>query len=163
MISIIVAVADNLAIGKDNNLLWHISEDLKYFKRITGGHTVIMGRKTWESIGRPLPNRRNIVISRSLKVDSLAGAEVFGSLESALATLPANEEHFIIGGGEIYRQALPIADRLYLTIVHTAIYDADTFFPAVDERVWREVGRENFERGEKFGRPFEFVVLERRR
>jgi dihydrofolate reductase len=73
MISIIVAVADNLAIGKDNNLLWHISEDLKYFKRITGGHTVIMGRKTWESIGRPLPNRRNIVISRSLKADSLAG------------------------------------------------------------------------------------------
>ena len=163
MISIIVAVADNLAIGKDNNLLWHISEDLKYFKRITGGHTVIMGRKTWESIGRPLPNRRNIVISRSLKVDSLAGAEVFGSLKSALATLPANEEHFIIGGGEIYREALPLAEKLYITFVHITINDADTFFPEVEEREWREVGRESFERGEKFGRPFEFVVLERRR
>ncbi|MBP9584885.1 IS1595 family transposase ISSsu9 [bioreactor metagenome] len=163
MISIIVAVADNLAIGKDNNLLWHISEDLKYFKRITGGHTVIMGRKTWESIGRPLPNRRNIVISRSLKVDSLAGAEVFGSLESALATLPANEEHFIIGGGEIYREALPLAEKLYITFVHITVNDADTFFPEVEEREWREVGRESFERGEKFGRPFEFVVLERRR
>ena len=163
MISIIVAVADNLAIGKGNNLLWHISEDLKYFKRITGGHTVIMGRKTWESIGRPLPNRRNIVISRSLKVDSLAGAEVFGSLESALATLPANEEHFIIGGGEIYREALPLAEKLYITFVHITVNDADTFFPEVEEREWREVGRESFERGEKFGRPFEFVVLERRR
>ena len=163
MISIIVAVADNLAIGKDNNLLWHISEDLKYFKRITGGHTVIMGRKTWESIGRPLPNRRNIVISRSLKVDSLAGAEVFGSLESALATLPANEEHFIIGGGEIYREALPLAEKLYITFVHITVNDADTFFPEVEEREWREVGRESFERGEKFERPFEFVVLERRR
>ena len=163
MISIIVAVADNLAIGKDNNLLWHISEDLKYFKRITGGHTVIMGRKTWESIGRPLPKRRNIVISRSLKVDSLAGAEVFGSLESALATLPANEEHFIIGGGEIYREALPLAEKLYITFVHITVNDADTFFPEVEEREWREVGRESFERGEKFGRPFEFVVLERRR
>ena len=163
MISIIVAVADNLAIGKGNNLLWHISEDLKYFKRITGGHTVIMGRKTWESIGRPLPNRRNIVISRSLKADSLAGAEVFGSLESALATLPANEEHFIIGGGEIYREALPLAEKLYITFVHITVNDADTFFPEVEEREWREVGRESFERGEKFGRPFEFVVLERRR
>ena len=167
MISIIVAVADNLAIGKDNNLLWHISEDLKYFKRITGGHTVIMGRKTWESIGRPLPNRRNIVISRSLKADSLAGAEVFPSLEDAISASAgggsSSEEVFIIGGGEIYRQALPIADRLYLTIVHTAIYDADTFFPEVEEREWREVGRESFERGEKFGRPYEFVVLERRR
>ena len=163
MISIIVAVADNLAIGKDNNLLWHISEDLKYFKRITGGHTVIMGRKTWESVGRPLPNRRNIVISRSLKVDSLAGAEVFGSLESALATLPANEEHFIIGGGEIYREALPLAEKLYITFVHITVNDADTFFPEVEEREWREVGRETFERGEKFGRPFGFIVLVRRR
>jgi dihydrofolate reductase len=167
MISIIVAVADNLAIGKDNNLLWHISEDLKYFKRVTAGHTVIMGRKTWESIGRPLPNRRNIVISRSLKADSLPGAEVFPSLELALSasggTDSSNEEVFIIGGGEIYRQALPIADRLYLTKVNTTIDNADTFFPMVDNRAWREVGRESFERGEKFERPFEFIVLERLR
>jgi dihydrofolate reductase len=80
-----------------------------------------------------------------------------------MATLPANEEHFIIGGGEIYREALPLAEKLYITFVHITVNDADTFFPALDERVWREVGRESFERGEKFGRPFEFVVLERRR
>lgn len=165
MISIIVAVADNLAIGKDNNLLWHISEDLKYFKRITAGHTVIMGRKTWESIGRPLPNRRNIVISRSLRADSLAGAEVFPSLEEALSASggagESSEEVFIIGGGEIYRQAIPLADKIYLTRVHINISDADTFFPAFDEEVWKETGRESFDRGEKFERPFEFIVLER--
>ena len=166
MISIIVATANNFAIGKDNNLLWHISEDLKYFKRVTAGHTVIMGRKTWESIGKPLPNRRNIVISRSLKADSLTGAEVFPSLDSAITSSikpeEINKEVFIIGGGEIYRQALPIANRLYLTKVHISIDDADTFFPPVDESEWSEVRRESFERGEKFECPFEFVVLERR-
>jgi dihydrofolate reductase len=166
MISIIVATSNNFAIGKDNNLLWHISEDLKYFKRVTAEHTVIMGRKTWESIGKPLPNRRNIVVSRSLKADSLTGAEVFHSLESAIASAikpkEISKEVFIIGGGEIYRQALPFADRLYLTKVHITIDDADTFFPPFDESEWSEVKRESFERGEKFQLPFEFVVLERR-
>ena len=165
MISIIVAVADNLAIGKDNNLLWHISEDLKYFKRVTAGHTVIMGRKTWESIGRPLPNRRNIVISRSLNAHSILGAEVFPSLVEAISASGgagnSSEEVFIIGGGEIYRQALPLADKIYFTRVHINVSDADTFFPAFDEKVWREIGRESFERGEKFERPFEFIVFER--
>jgi dihydrofolate reductase len=165
MISIIVAVSENLAIGKDNKLLWHISEDLKYFKRITAGHTVIMGRKTWESIGRPLPNRRNIVVSRSLKADSLPGADLFPSLEDALSASGGegerSEEVFVIGGGEIYRQALPLADKIYLTRVHINISDADTFFPDFDKEVWRETGRECFERGEKFEHPFEFIVLER--
>lgn len=162
MISIIVAVANNNEIGKDNNLLWHITEDMKYFRRVTSGHTVIMGRKTWESIGKPLPNRRNIVISRTLNADALPGAEIFSSLERALATLPENEEHFIIGGGEIYRQALPLAQKLYLTQVHTTINDADTFFPAINKEMWNEIARESFERGEKFEQPFDFVVLERK-
>jgi dihydrofolate reductase len=162
MISIIVAIATNGAIGKDNQLLWHISEDLKYFKKVTGGHTVIMGRKTWESIGRPLPNRRNIVISRTLKADSLPGAEVFGSLEEVIKSLPKADEHFVIGGGEIYRQALPLADKLYITQVYTAVPDADTFFPDIDPASWNKLTEEYNERGEKYPHPFEFVVYERR-
>jgi len=178
MISIIVAIASNGAIGRNNQLLWHISEDLRYFKKITGGHTVIMGRKTWESIGRPLPNRRNIVVSRSIDADKFAGAEVFKSMEDAVAAASANINHssdgssinhhssessiFIIGGGEIYRQALPLAGRLYLTLVHTPIEDADTFFPVIDYTQWREVSRESFPSGEKFEHPFDFVVLERK-
>jgi dihydrofolate reductase len=178
MISIIVAIASNGAIGRNNQLLWHISEDLRYFKKITGGHTVIMGRKTWESIGRPLPNRRNIVVSRNIDAAKLAGAEVYRSMEEAVAAASANKNLqsdglctnnqsdepliFIIGGGEIYRQALPLADRLYLTLVHTPIDDADTFFPAIDYTQWREVSRESFPRGEKFEHPFDFVVLKRK-
>ncbi|MHC1779820.1 MAG: dihydrofolate reductase [Bacteroidales bacterium] len=161
-ISIIVAVAQNGAIGKDNRLLWHISEDLKYFKKVTSGNPVVMGRKTWESIGKPLPGRRNIVISRSL--DSLPGAEVFKSLELALEVVGKSgaDEIFIIGGGEIYRQALPFASKLYLTKVHVTIEDADTFFPSVDSDQWQELSHESFERGEKFEYSFEFVVLERK-
>ena len=161
-ISIIVAVAQNGAIGKENKLLWHISEDLKYFKRVTSGNPVVMGRKTWESIGKPLPGRRNIVISRSL--DSLPGAEVFKSLELAFDEVGKSDadEIFIIGGGEIYRQALPFASKLYLTKVHVTIEDADTFFPALDFELWHELSRESFEREEKFEYPFEFIVLERK-
>lgn len=178
MISIIVAIASNGAIGRNNQLLWHISEDLRYFKRITAGHTVIMGRKTWESIGRPLPNRRNIVISRSIDAGKLAGAEVYRSLEEAVEAASANNNHqpvglstnnpsgesliFIIGGGEIYRQALPLVDRLYLTLVHTPIEDADTFFPVIDYTRWNEISRESFPHGEKFEHQFDFVVLERK-
>ncbi|MFA6333985.1 MAG: dihydrofolate reductase [Bacteroidales bacterium] len=167
MVSIIVAIADNSAIGRNNQLLWHITEDLKYFKRVTGGHTVIMGRKTWESIGRPLPNRRNIVISRSLAgnpAKEVSGIEIFPSIEAVLKTTSnSDEEIFIIGGGEIYRQAFPLANRLYLTLVHTTIEDADTFFPTIDYSQWREIFRESHQhkQGEKFEYPFEFVVLER--
>ena len=161
MISIIVAIADNGAIGRRNQLLWHISEDLQYFKRVTGGHTVIMGLNTWESIGKALPNRRNIVISRTPA--SAQGAEVFFSIPDALAASAHNayQEVFIIGGGEIYRQIFPLAHRLYLTLVHTTIEDADTFFPPIDYSEWREISREFHPRGEKFEHSFEFVVLER--
>lgn len=172
MISIIVAIADNGAIGRRNQLLWHISEDLQYFKRVTGGHTVIMGLNTWESIGKALPNRRNIVISRTPA--SAQGAEVFFSIPDALAAsahdadldssgngFGTGQEVFIIGGGEIYRQIFPLAHRLYLTLVHTTIEDADTFFPPIDYSEWREISREFHPRGEKFEHSFEFVVLER--
>ncbi len=161
-ISIIVAIADNGAIGKGNKLLWHISEDLRYFKKVTTGYPVIMGRKTWESLGRPLPGRRNIVISRSLK--SLSGAEVFSSLEESLEVLKDfNGEIFIIGGGEIYRQALPIAQKLYLTRVHITAADADTFFPAISPDEWIEIANEYHKKGEHFEHSFEFTVFERRK
>ncbi|MDD2584775.1 MAG: dihydrofolate reductase [Bacteroidales bacterium] len=156
-ISIIVATSLNNAIGRNNQLLWHISEDLKYFKKITSGHTVIMGRKTWESIGRPLPNRRNIVISRSQNI-FLEGAEVYSSLKDALKAANKSEgpcgsqkidseEVFIIGGGQIYKQALPIADKLYLTIVNETIEDADTFFPEIDLSQWQEIESESLDYG----------------
>ena len=162
MISVIVAVAENNAIGANNDLLWHISEDLRYFKNVTKGHTIIMGRNTWNSIGRPLPGRRNIVVSRTLS--PIEGIEIYPSLESALTASNAQspeEEVFIIGGGDIYNQTLSIADRLYLTVVHASYPEATIFFPSIDKSHWCETSREYHTRGEKFEFPFEFLVFER--
>ena len=160
MLSIIVAVAQNGTIGDKNTLLWHIKEDMQFFRRTTQGHPVIMGRKTYESLGRPLPNRTNVVISRqALQIE---GCTVVHSLEEAIALFSPDEELFIIGGGEIYRQAMELADRLYVTEVHAA-YRGDTLFPDIDPAVWRETARESHPRGEQFPSPFEFVDYERRR
>jgi dihydrofolate reductase len=156
LLSIIVAVARNGAIGKGNRLLWHIAEDLRYFKQLTWGHPVVMGRKTFESIGKPLPGRTNIVVSRSLSSPQDA-IVIAPDLASAIAACPDEEEAFIIGGGSIYREALPLAHRIYLTEVH-ADYDADTFFPPIDQRLWREISRRDFPRGETFAGAFSFVV-----
>ena len=152
-ISLIVAAAENNAIGKDNALLWHLSADLKRFKALTTGHPVIMGRKTFESIGKPLPNRRNIVISRS--VPAIEGCEVVASVDEALALVKAGEEAFIIGGGSIYKALWDKADRLYLTSVKTAL-EGDTFIPEVKPDEWEEVKREDFDADEKneFGYSF---------
>lgn len=155
MISIIVAVAENGVIGSGNRMPWHISEDLRRFKAITTGHPVVMGRKTFESLGRPLPNRTNVVITRNPDYVA-AGAEVAGSLEDALAMFPGGEEVFVIGGGEIYRQAMSIADRLYITRIGMA-FDGDTYFPAIDPLRWRETWHEAHPCGEKFPHPFQFV------
>ena len=158
MLSIIVAVADNGIIGDKNSLLWHIREDMLRFRRITTGHPVIMGRKTFESIGRPLPNRTNVVISRQdIGID---GCTVVHSLEEAIASFPREEEIFIIGGAQIYALALDIADRFYLTRVEHE-YEGDTSFPAWDESAWRLLSREEHERGEKYPYPFAFEVYER--
>lgn len=154
MLSIIVAVADNGTIGDKNSLLWHIREDMLRFKRITTGHPVVMGRKTYESIGRPLPNRTNVVISRQNM--AIEGCTVVHSLEEAIALFPHDEEIFVIGGAQIYAQALPIADKLYLTLVHRG-YEGDTSFPQLNECDWTEVAREDYERGETFDAPFSFV------
>ena len=159
MISVIVAIARGGVIGGENRLLWHISEDLRRFKALTTGHPVVMGRKTWESLGRPLPNRTNVVITRRMDY-APEGAVVAHSLADAVAMFPPGEEVFVIGGGEIYAQAMPIADKLYLTTVH-ADYVGDTRFPKWDKRQWRLVAEEFHHRGEKFEYPFEFTDYER--
>lgn len=159
MVSIIVAMAENGTIGDKNALLWHIREDMIHFRTITSGHPVIMGRKTFESIGRPLPKRTNVVITRS--DNEFTGCEVAHSLEEALAMFPAEEEIFIIGGAQIYAQALPLADRLYLTVVHHP-YEGDTSFPEIDLSEWQELQRDEFAHGEEFEHPFSFINYKRR-
>lgn len=159
MISLIVAVARNRVIGEDNRMIWHISEDLKHFKAITSGHPVIMGRKTFESLGRPLPHRTNVVISRQTDYRA-EGCTVVNSLIAALLLFPATEEVFIIGGAQIYAQALPLADRFYLTEVD-ADYSGDTYFPEWDRSGWRLTEHKSFPRGEKFPHPFAFLRYDR--
>jgi dihydrofolate reductase len=135
MISIIVAVAENDVIGKNNSLLWHISEDLRRFKQLTENNTVIMGRKTYFSLPfRPLKNRRNIVISESLAL--IDGVEVVNSLQNAFELCKNDREVFIIGGASIYCQSMDLADRIYLTTVYKA-FDGDTFFPKIDTKKWQ--------------------------
>lgn len=140
MISIIVAIATNGVIGGDNKLLWHISEDLKNFKRITLGHPMIMGRKTFESFPKALPNRQNIVVTRN-PAYTANGADVVLSLDEALKIASPKDEIFIIGGGDIYRQAMPLADKLYITHVDLSP-QGDTTFPDISSDEWREVLRE---------------------
>lgn len=136
MISLIVAIAQNNAIGKDNDLLWHLSEDLKYFKKTTNERTVLMGRKTWESLPfKPLKNRRNIVVS-SQKDYAIDGAELFDSIEKAVEVLKTQkDEVFCIGGASLYKALLPKADKLYITRVYKD-FEADVFFPEIDENIW---------------------------
>ena len=152
----IVAIADNGAIGKNNELLWHISEDLKFFRRTTLGCPVIMGRKTFESIGRPLPKRQNIVVSRR-GFEAPEGVTVVGSLEEAYKAVES-PRLFIMGGGQIYAQALSDMDRLIITHVHTVIEDADTFFPAIDPAVWQVAERSELMTDPETGYTFEFVT-----
>lgn len=154
-LSIIVAVAKNYAIGNKNQLLWHISEDLKRFKTITMGMPVIMGRKTYESIGKPLPGRKNIIITRNTEL-RIEGCECHTTLEAAIDACKEFKEVFIIGGGEIYKQTLSIADKLYLTVVDNA-YEADAFFPEIDMMKWEETSFEHYENGAKFPYPFSFI------
>lgn len=158
-ISIVVAISENKAIGKNNQLLWYLPADLKHFKSITTGHSVIMGRKTYESIGKPLPNRRNIIVTR--QDITIAGCEVVKSIEGALALCAGEDEAFIVGGAEIYKQALHLTDRIYLTIVHQK-FDADSFFPEINDDEWLETGREDHEPDEKNKLPYSFITLNRR-
>jgi dihydrofolate reductase len=150
LVSLIVAQDERGAIGVGNRLPWRLSSDLKRFKAITMGHAVIMGRKTWESIGKPLPGRTNIVITRRRGFRA-PGAQVVSSLEEALDLARAADENeaFVIGGGDIFALALPLADRLYLTRVHTTVIDADTFFPPYDLSGWARLEQTHVPAGEQ--------------
>ena len=159
MISIIVAIAKNGVIGDKNTLLWHLREDMIHFRTITSGHPVVMGRKTYDSIGRPLPKRTNVVITRDTELQ-IEGCTMAHSLTEAVETFDSSEEVFIIGGAQIYNQAMPLADRLYLTIIDKE-YEGDSSFPEIDYNSWRQISCEKFERGEAFEYPFSFITLER--
>ena len=158
IVSIIVAIGENNAIGKNNQLLWHLPADLRHFKNTTSGHTIIMGRKTFDSVGKPLPNRRNIVVTRQdIKIE---GCEVVKSIDDAIALCKGEEEVFIGGGAEIYRLAMAKTDRIYLTIVHK-IFDADTFFPEINFSEWVETAHEDHQPDDKNKLPYSFITLER--
>lgn len=147
-VSIIVAIAQNNAIGKDNQLLWHLSDDLKRFKRLTMGHTLIMGRNTFLSLPNgALPNRHHIVIT-DIPEESFDGCEMAHSIDHAIELAGDLEECFVIGGGMVYAQFLPIAGKLYLTQVNES-FEADTFFPEIDFQLWKAVSTESIEAGEK--------------
>lgn len=155
-LSLIAAISPDRVIGKAGGIPWHVPEDLKYFKRLTTGHAVIMGRRTWDEVGRPLPGRRNLVVSRQAGL-ALEGAEVFADLESAIAAARETDpEPMVIGGGAIYRLALPLATRIYLTEIPREV-EGDTTFPDLDPGAWVERSRRE---GETPG--IVFRVLERR-
>ncbi len=156
MIKIIVAISKNRVIGSNNQLLWKLSSDLKRFKELTTDNPIVMGRKTYESIGKPLPNRRNIIITRNndYKVE---GCETVSSLEEAL--LLTGNSCFIIGGGEIYRQSIDIADKIYLTLVHKD-FEGDTTFPELGKE-WAKISRKDFKADEKNECDYSFIEYER--
>ena len=160
MITLIAAVAENNALGKDNQLLWHLSDDFKRFKSITSGHHIIMGRKTFESFPKPLPNRTHVIVTRQKEYTS-QNCIVVDSLQSAIAICPKGEEIFIIGGGEIYNQSIEIADKLDITKVHHA-FNADTFFPEIDLKKWKLISAEFHPKDEKHLFDFTFQTFLRK-
>lgn len=165
MVSLVVAASDNNVIGRQGQLPWHLPADLKHFKELTLGHPVVMGRRTFESIGRPLPGRANIVVSRRVDWPAPAGVLHAPSLPAALELArqqPGGEEVCVIGGGEIYRQALPAADVVHLTEVHTQVPDGDTFFPPLPPAEWREETRQRHEPDARHAVAYSFVTLRRR-
>ena len=162
--SMIVAVSDNNVIGKNGTMPWHLKTDLQRFKKLTGGHCLIMGRKCFESIGKPLPNRTNIVVSRNQDLE-IPGCIVRSSLQYAAdyANSRNDSSPFIIGGGIIYQQAINIVNYLYLTRVHTTIEDGDTFFPVLDMTKWETVSTEEFMADDDNDYDTTFMVLKRKR
>lgn len=163
-ISIIAAVAENLVIGKNNDLVWRLPDDMKYFMETTKGHHVIMGRKNYESIPhkfRPLPERQNIIVTKQDNYHA-EGCKTTDSIENAitLARQDNPEEIFIIGGGQIYAQSIDLADKLYITAIKKS-FDGDTFFPAIDKNDWREVSRIHHPADERHAQAFDFVIYDR--
>jgi dihydrofolate reductase len=157
-LTIIVAAGENNAIGKDNDLIWHLSDDLKRFKSLTNGHHIIMGRKTFESFPKPLPNRIHIVITRQNNYKVPEGVIVVNSLDDAIDAARNDKQPFIIGGGEIYKQSMALADKIELTRVHSSFESADTFFPEIDSSKWHEVKRTSHDADEKHAHAFSFIT-----
>ena len=158
-IAIIAAMAENRVIGKDNDLPWRLPADLRHFRRLTLGKPVIMGRRTYESLGKPLPERRNIIVTGNRRYRT-AGCMVVHSLEEALEQAAEAPEAMIMGGGALYAEALPRADRLYLTLVHQ-VFHGDVSFPEFDPSQWREVEREDHEPDDRNPVAYSFVTLDR--
>ena len=159
MIQIVVIVDQKNGIGKNNQLLCHMPADLKHFKKLTLGHPVIMGRKTYDSMGKPLPNRRNIVITKQdLKIE---GCEVVHSVKEALEICTAEELLSIIGGATIFEQSMDLVDAIHLTCIHHT-FEADTFFPKIDNELWEVTAREDYEADEKNPYPYSFISYKRR-
>ena len=162
-ITIIAAIATNNALGKDNDLIWHLPADLKRFKNVTSGHHIVMGRKTYESIGKPLPNRTTVIITRN-KNYKAAGCIVVDSLEKAIEVAREDPQVFIIGGAQIYQQAMSshLVDQLDITHVHHA-FEADVYFPEIDTAEWIQVGNEDFKADDKNKYDFSFVSYKKKR
>lgn len=165
-ISMIVARAQNGAIGKNNDMIWHLPDDLKYFKDQTRHHHILMGRKNFDSLGKqyqPLPKRVNLVVTRNRNW-SHDGVEVFHDIEKAIqfAREHNEEELFVIGGGEIYKACLPLADKLYITEVFAKFEDADAFFPEINSDNWKEISRIKHSSDDRHAYPFDYVILERK-
>jgi dihydrofolate reductase len=161
-ITIIVAADENNAIGKDNQLIWHLSKDLKRFKTLTNGHHIIMGRKTFESFPKPLPNRTHIVVTRQNPYKVPEGVIVVGNLEDALDASREDSNPFIIGGGEIYQQSIAFANVIELTRVHHSFENADTFFPEIDETIWSITNKQSFDKDEQHAYPYTFITYKRK-
>lgn len=160
-ISIIVAIADNYAIGKDNQLLWHLSGDLIRFKQLTTGHSIVMGKNTYFSLPkRPLPNRTSIVIT-DIPDEKIDGCIMAYSIEDAIERMDSEKENFIIGGGSVYRQFLPIAQKLYLTRVHKD-FEADCFFPEINFNEWNLLNEENRSVDEKSGLTYSYLIYQKK-
>ena len=162
MISIIVAVSDDWGIGKGNGLLWHLPDDMKRFKQLTMGKCVIMGKRTWESLPkRPLPGRYNIVIT-DIPGECIDCSMTAYSIEDAISKCDSSQEIFVIGGGSVYRQFMPVADRLYITHVHRKA-EADVWFPRIDMRKWKEIERQECISQDENERPYSYVIYERKK
>jgi len=161
MLTIIAAVAKNNALGKNNDLIWRLPADLKRFKKVTLGHHIIMGRKTFESLGKPLPNRTTIIITRN-KNYQVDNCIVVDSLEKAIIAAKDDANPYVLGGGEIYKEALAHADILDLTLVHHSFEDADTFFPEIDFEKWKEIKREDFDADETHDYAYSFVTYKKK-
>ncbi len=160
MITIIAAIANNNALGKDNKLIWHLPSDLKRFKKVTLNHSIIMGRNTFESLKKALPNRTNIVITRNPDYKA-EDCVVVNSLEAALELVKNDENAFIMGGAQIYKQSIQLADKLDLTFVHHS-FEADTFFPEIDATLWKETSRIDCLADDKNKYDYSFVSFDRR-